>query len=151
MRRAVLTLLAVVPLGLGLSCQAASAERQAAALFAASVARQQGADMAILSMRPRLASSDVLRGPWHLAIRIHNPTDRRLRGRVEVDNPNRFLGTIVSRIVSVAPGSTRVVTIPLPGAVPAPDQRYPFTVTFESWDGFRAQRTQSLLFVDGSQ
>jgi hypothetical protein len=98
-----------------------------------------------------ISSVRVRRGPWRLAVTVRNPSGQRLRGRVEAHNPDRFLGTVVSRLVSVPPGGAQTVVIPLPGAVPAQDQSYEFTVDFQGWDGAKDTVTRNIVFLHGSQ
>lgn len=163
MARSAWKALGVLPLAVLLLGVPAGAQTSTAALSSTLTLRQADLGSSFISMRPQVRLNGRWMSPprwnrvaapptlWRLAVTVRNPTDRVLKGSVEVSSPSRFLGTVVSRMVRVAPGSRRTVTIPLPGAAVAPDQRYEFTARFVGWDGTTAERTQNLLFINGNQ
>jgi hypothetical protein len=106
-----------------------------------------GNTLATLLVTIRRPEVTLIPGIRELRIRITNPMrGRPLKGRIGLTNPDRFLQDITSRLVSVAPGATQELQIPLPGAAPSVTETYAFTYTLQTWAGYREQKTQSLRF-----
>jgi hypothetical protein len=86
-------------------------------------------------------------GLRQLTVRITNPFRKRLLfGKIKASNPDRFLENITTREFKIPAGQSGEVVFPLPGAAPAENQTYDFTLTVESYNGWRFQRTYPLSF-----
>lgn len=86
-------------------------------------------------------------GLRQLTVKITNPFRKRLLfGKVKASNPDRFLETITTREFKIPAGQSGEVVFPLPGAAPAENQTYDFTLTVDSYNGWHFQRTYPLSF-----
>lgn len=86
-------------------------------------------------------------GLRQLTVKITNPFRKRvLHGRVRAANPDRFLQRVTALEFKIPPGETGEVVFPLPGAAPAESETYDFTLSFESYQGWRFQKTYALSF-----
>jgi hypothetical protein len=102
------------------------------------------ADLKVHVVEPQL---EVIPGFRRLTVRVTNPfRARRLHGRIEAANPDRFLQNVRSREFNVQPGQSQEVVFPLPGAAPVEDELYEFTLTVETYQGFRTQKKYPLEF-----
>jgi hypothetical protein len=82
-----------------------------------------------------------------LTVKITNPFRKRLlHGRVIAANPDRFLQDVTTREFKLPPGQNGEVVFPLPGAAPAEGETYEFTLTVETYQGYRAKQTYPLSF-----
>lgn len=89
----------------------------------------------------------VIPGQGQLTVRVSSPFRRRsLTGRVLASNPDRFLQDITTGEFRVPPGQVQNVLFPLPGAAPAEGETYDFTITVESYQGYREKRVHKLSF-----
>jgi uncharacterized cupredoxin-like copper-binding protein len=102
------------------------------------------ARMMVHVARPRL---EIIPGFRKLTVKVTSPFKTRpLTGRIVASNPDRFLENITTREFKVAPGQTEEVVFPLPGAAPAESETYNFTLTVETYQGYRDQKTHALSF-----
>ena len=90
---------------------------------------------------------EVVPGYRKLTVKVTNPfRGRMLTGRMEVSNPDRFLQDITTREFRIEPNTTAEVVFPLPGAAPADEERYDFTLKVQSYHGYRFEKTYPLKF-----
>lgn len=90
---------------------------------------------------------DVVPGKGQVTVRVTNPfRTRTLSGRVLAANRDRFLQDITTREFKIAPGMTQDVVFPLPGAAPAETEKYDFTITVQSYQGFKHGQHYQLQF-----
>jgi hypothetical protein len=90
---------------------------------------------------------EVLPGARKLTVKVGNPfRTRLLTGRVQASNRDRFLEDVTALEFKVPPGQTGEVVFPLPGAAPAEGEKYDFTLTVETYQGYHQQKTYSLSF-----
>lgn len=86
-------------------------------------------------------------GVFKLTIKLANPFETRLfNGRIQVSNPDRFLQDVTTREFKIEPGKSQELVIPLPGAAPVCGETYDFTVTVETYQGYKEKKTYPLAF-----
>jgi len=111
---------------------------------AAALEKTGGATLLVRVAKPKV---EPVPGTFKLTVRIGNPFRTRLMtGRVVASNPDRFLEDITAREFRIAPGKTEDVVFPLPGAAPAPDETYNFTIGVDTYAGYHEQKTYPLVF-----
>lgn len=102
---------------------------------------------ATLNVRVVEPEVEPVPGLRQLTVRIKNPFRQRLLiGRVRASNPDRFLQKVTALEFKIPAGETGEVVFPLPGAAPAESETYQFTLSFESYHGWRFQKTYELSF-----
>ena len=102
---------------------------------------------ATLTVRVTPPLVEVVPGRFQFAVRVTSPFHQRMMtGRIQASNPDRFLQDVTALEFNVAPGKTQELVFPLPGAAPAEDQSYDFTLTIETYQGFRMKKTYPLMF-----
>ena len=102
---------------------------------------------AVLPVRVVEPLVEPLPGLRQLTVKITNPFRKRtLHGRVTAANPDRFLQKVTALEFKIPPGETGEVVFPLPGAAPAEGETYDFTLSFESYQGWRFRQTYPLAF-----
>lgn len=102
---------------------------------------------ATLSVRVVEPEVEPIPGLRQLTVKIANPFRKRvLFGRVRASNPDRFLQRVTALEFKIPPGETGEVVFPLPGAAPAESETYDFTLSFESYQGWRFEKTYALSF-----
>ncbi|MBM3457893.1 MAG: hypothetical protein FJX77_05105 [Armatimonadetes bacterium] len=110
-------------------------------------ARFSAGGEALLPVRIATPTMDPIPAADRLTVKITNPfRSRPMTGRVQAANPDRFLGTITARPFRLGPGETGEVVFPLPGAAPAEGEEYLFTLTLQTYDGHKSQKTIPLKF-----
>jgi hypothetical protein len=110
----------------------------------ASITKGAEASLAVRVMPPGI---EPVTGLHKLTIKVTNPFRHRLMtGKVKAANPDRFLQDITTREFKVAPGETQEVEFPLPGAAPVDGEKYDFTLTVETYHGYRSEKVYSLEF-----
>lgn len=106
-----------------------------------------GGGEATLWVRVVSPTIEPIPGHQKLTVKLTNPFQRRpLHGRVIASNPDRFLQDITAREFRIPGGQTGEVVFPLPGAAPAEGETYDFTLTVETYQGFRHKETYPLAF-----
>jgi len=86
-------------------------------------------------------------GVFKLTLKVTNPfASRLLNGRITVSNPDRFLQDVTTREFKIEPGKTQDLEIPLPGAAPVCGETYDFTLTVETYQGYKEKKTYPLAF-----
>jgi hypothetical protein len=91
-------------------------------------------------------------GDQRLTVRITNPFRMRpLIGRILAANPNQLLQYVTAREFRIPPSSAADMFFPLPGLAAAADGNYEFTLTLQSYQGYRSKRTFSLKFPAAAQ
>ncbi|HTE19822.1 MAG TPA: hypothetical protein VK689_15770 [Armatimonadota bacterium] len=102
---------------------------------------------AALTVRVTPPLLEIVPGHRQLTVRVTSPFHHRpLTGRIEAANPDRFLQDVTALEFNVAPGKTQELVFPLPGAAPAEGESYNFTLTVETYQGFRMKKTYPLMF-----
>lgn len=102
---------------------------------------------AALKVRIVTPELELIPGEFKLTVKVTNPfKSRLLNGRLAISNPDRFLQDITTREFKVAPGETQNLVIPLPGAAPVDGETYDFTVTVETYQGYKRKKTYALEF-----
>jgi hypothetical protein len=102
---------------------------------------------ATLKVRVSPPGIEPVPGLFKLTIKVTNPFKTRLMtGRIKVSNPDRFLQDVTTREFKVDPGATQELEFPLPGAAPVDDEKYDFTLTVETYHGYRSEKTYPLKF-----
>lgn len=102
---------------------------------------------AALKVRVVRPEMEIIPGQMKLTLKVKNPfRTRLLNGRVIASNPDRFLQDITTLEFKVTPEKTQEIVFPLPGAAPADGEKYEFTLTVETYQGFRETKTHALTF-----
>lgn len=110
----------------------------------ASLKKGAGAKLVVKVVRPVV---EAVPGDEKLTVRVTNPFRLRLlHGRVVASNPDRFLQDITTIEFKIGPGATQDLVFPLPGASPAEGEKYDFTLSVETYQGYRERSTHSLAF-----
>jgi hypothetical protein len=104
---------------------------------------------AALTVHVVSAGVEVVPGKGQLTVRVTNPFHvRTMSGRVLAANPDRFLQDITTREFKIAPGATQDVVFPLPGAAPAETEKYDFTITVQTYQGYKHEQLYKLQFPE---
>jgi len=86
-------------------------------------------------------------GVFKLTLKVTNPFETRLlNGRISISNPDRFLQDVTTREFKIEPGKSEDLVIPLPGAAPVCGETYDFTLTVETYQGYKVKKTYPLAF-----
>lgn len=110
-------------------------------------AELEGGGTANLTVRIVRPEVSLEAGLGTVTARVTSPfSARQFNGRVSLSNPDRFLQDVTTREFKLAPGATAELVFPLPGAAPAEDELYDFTLRLEGYHGYRLRRTFSLAF-----
>ncbi len=110
----------------------------------ATFAEEHKSALKVRILRPEM---EIVPGQMRLTIKMTNPfRTRLLNGRIIASNPDRFLQDITAQEFKVTPGNSQEVVFPLPGAAPADGEKYDFTLTVETYQGFRETKTHALEF-----
>ncbi|HEU4753945.1 MAG TPA: hypothetical protein VFU47_12625 [Armatimonadota bacterium] len=111
------------------------------------VAKLEKGGLATLLVRIVQPGVEVVPGHQKLTVKLTNPyRERVLTGRVLASNPDRFLQDVRGREFRVEPGKTGEVVFPLPGAAPAEGETYEFTLTVETYQGYKDRKSYHLSF-----
>jgi hypothetical protein len=97
----------------------------------------------------RVAAPEIepVPGLFKLTVRVTNPfKSRAMTGRIVASNPDRFLQNITTREFKVPAGQTEEVVFPLPGAAPVVTEKYDFTLTVQTYQGYKSKKTYALTF-----
>lgn len=106
-----------------------------------------GGGSATLSVTLQRPEVKLIPGIHMLTIQVRNPMrSRTLKGRIGLTNGDRFMGDVTSALLEVAPGATQETKIPLPGAAPSEHEKYAFTYTLQTWNGYQEKQTLPLTF-----
>lgn len=115
----------------------------------ATFAEEHKSALKVRILRPEM---EIVPGQMQLTVKVTNPfRTRLLNGRIIAANPDRFLQDITAREFKVTPGNTQDVVFPLPGAAPADGEKYDFTLTVETYQGFRETKTHALEFPPNTE
>jgi len=109
----------------------------------------EGAKAPTASLLVRVASPRVefVTGLFRLTVKVTNPFKHRpMTGRIEIANPDRFLEDVTTKEFKIAPGETEDLLIPLPGAAPVEGETYDFTLTVQTYQGYKSKKTYPLEF-----
>lgn len=86
-------------------------------------------------------------GLFKLTVKVTNPFKTRpMTGRIVISNPDRFLEDVTTREFKIPPGETQDLLIPLPGAAPVEGETYDFTLTVQTYQGYKSKKTYPLEF-----
>lgn len=110
---------------------------------------EKQATLKVRVVRPEM---EIVPGQMKLTLKMKNPfRTRLLNGRVVASNPDRFLQDITTLEFRVMPEKTQELVFPLPGAAPADGEKYDFTLTVETYQGFRESKTHALTFPPNTE
>lgn len=126
-----------------------TAARDASGEYAvkAAVGEGEAAKSAPLKVRIVTPQLELQPGVFKLTLKLTNPFESRLlNGRIEISNPDRFLQDVTTREFKIEPGKSQELVIPLPGAAPVCGETYDFTVTVETYQGYKEKKTYPLAF-----
>lgn len=101
------------------------------------------------AMKVRVVSPEIelTPGVFKLTLKVNNPfSTRLLNGRISISNPDRFLQDVTTREFKIEPGKSQELVIPLPGAAPVCGETYDFTLTVETYQGYKDKKTYPLAF-----
>lgn len=101
------------------------------------------------SLPVRIVEPEIRPAPGYqvLAVRITNRFRARpLSGRILASNPNRFLENVTAREFRIPAGEMGEVVFPLPGAAPAQDETYEFSLELQTYQGYRRVYKYDLEF-----
>jgi hypothetical protein len=101
------------------------------------------------SLKVRVAAPrlEIVTGLFKMTIKVTNPfKDRVMNGRIALANPDRFLEDVTTAEFKINPGATQDLVIPLPGAAPVEGETYDFTLTIETYQGYKHKQTYPLEF-----
>lgn len=125
----------------------ASRDAEGEYVVKSTIGEGENAPSAGLKVRIVEPQVELIPGEFKLTIKVTSPFKTRLlHGRLAISNPDRFLQDITTREFKVSPGQTQTLVIPLPGAAPVDGEAYDFTVTVETYQGYKRKKTHSLEF-----
>lgn len=105
---------------------------------------------ATLTVRVASPGVELVPAKRQLTVRITNPFHARtMSGIIKASNPDRFLQDITTREFKVAPGMTEDVVFPLPGYAAVETERYEFTITVQTYQGYKHTQVHKLQFPEG--
>ncbi|MGV3719903.1 MAG: hypothetical protein ACO1SX_03250 [Actinomycetota bacterium] len=105
------------------------------------------APSAELMVRVAAPQVEFVTGLFKLTVKVTNPFKHRaMTGRIVISNPDRFLEDVTTREFKIPAGETQDLLIPLPGAAPVEGEAYDFTLTVQTYQGYKVKKTYPLEF-----